>query len=66
MIIAIDGPSGTGKTTIARKLAERLKVQYFDTGATYRAITVFFMARKVNLDDLAEIEKNLKEFTFSF
>ena len=66
MIIAIDGPSGTGKTTIARKLAERLKFQYFDTGATYRAITVFFIARKINLDDLAEIEKNLKEFTFSF
>lgn len=66
MIIAIDGPSGTGKTTIARKLAERLDFNYFDTGASYRAITVFFMDRKVNLDDLAEIEKHLKEFSFSF
>ena len=37
MIITIDGPSGTGKTTIARNVAEKLGLTYFDTGAMYRA-----------------------------
>ena len=36
MVIAIDGPAGTGKSTVAREVARRLKADYFDTGATYR------------------------------
>lgn len=40
MQIAIDGPAGSGKSTIARKLAERLNLDYIDTGAMYRAITL--------------------------
>ena len=39
-IIAIDGPSGAGKTTAARNLAERLDLVYLDTGATFRAIAL--------------------------
>jgi cytidylate kinase len=39
-VVALDGPSGTGKTTVARKLADRLSAGYLDTGAMYRAITV--------------------------
>lgn len=39
MIIAIDGPAGTGKSTIAKTLAKRLGFSHFDTGATYRAVT---------------------------
>jgi cytidylate kinase len=39
MIVAIDGPAGAGKSTVARKLAERLGFQYLDTGAMYRALT---------------------------
>ena len=39
MIIAIDGPAGAGKSTVARRLAERLGVRYLDTGAMYRAVT---------------------------
>src|SRR5213595_1260602 len=39
MIIAIDGPAGAGKSTVARKLAERLGFRYLDTGAMYRALT---------------------------
>jgi len=48
MIIAIDGPAGSGKTTVARLLAERLGISYLDTGATYRALT--YAALKSNLD----------------
>lgn len=65
MIITIDGPSGTGKTTIAKRLAEKLQFHYFDTGATYRAITLFFMRRSANLDDIDSIKRHLKEFSFS-
>jgi cytidylate kinase len=39
MIVAIDGPAGAGKSTVARKLAERLGFRYLDTGAMYRALT---------------------------
>jgi len=39
MIVAIDGPAGAGKSTVARKLAERLRFRYLDTGAMYRALT---------------------------
>src|SRR5258708_38218655 len=39
MIVAIDGPAGSGKSTVARKLAERLGFRYLDTGAMYRALT---------------------------
>lgn len=40
MQIAIDGPAGSGKSTIAKRLAERLNIEYIDTGAMYRAITL--------------------------
>ena len=39
MIVAIDGPAGAGKSTVARRLAERLEFRYLDTGAMYRALT---------------------------
>ena len=40
MIITIDGPAGSGKSTAARRLAERLDIAYLDTGAMYRAVTL--------------------------
>ena len=51
MIIAIDGPAGSGKSTTARRVAARLGVRYLDTGATYRALA--FAARAAGLDDEA-------------
>lgn len=54
-IIAIDGPAGAGKSTIARALAKRLGLEYLDTGAMYRAITFAAMQRKMSLDDTASI-----------
>ncbi|MES1171343.1 MAG: (d)CMP kinase, partial [Actinomycetota bacterium] len=41
VVIAIDGPAGTGKSTVAREVARRLKLAYFDTGATYRVGTLY-------------------------
>lgn len=51
MIITIDGPAGSGKSTIARKLAARLGVAYLDTGAMYRAIAMEALRRNLRLDD---------------
>jgi cytidylate kinase len=51
MIVAIDGPAGAGKSTVARRLAERLGFRYLDTGAMYRALTWLAIERGVDLDD---------------
>ncbi|TML90924.1 MAG: (d)CMP kinase [Actinobacteria bacterium] len=51
MIVAIDGPAGAGKSTVARRLAERLGFRYLDTGAMYRALTWLAMQRGVPLGE---------------
>jgi cytidylate kinase len=51
MIVAIDGPAGAGKSTVARRLAERLGFRYLDTGAMYRAVTWLAVERTVDLED---------------
>src|SRR5262245_61823760 len=51
MIVAIDGPAGAGKSTVARRLAERLGFRYLDTGAMYRALTWLALKRAFDLSD---------------
>lgn len=50
-VIAIDGPAGSGKSTVARALAERLGLGYLDTGAMYRAVTVAALGKGVDVSD---------------
>jgi len=60
MIVAIDGPAGAGKSTVARALAERLGFRYLDTGAMYRALTWLAMRRGLDLsqgDALADLAR---------
>lgn len=54
-VVALDGPSGTGKTTVARRLAQRLGAGYLDTGAMYRAVTLAALRAGVDLADPAAI-----------
>jgi cytidylate kinase len=54
-VVALDGPSGTGKSTVARGLALRLGARYLDTGAMYRAATLAVLRAGVALDDAAAI-----------
>jgi CMP/dCMP kinase len=61
MIVAIDGPAGTGKSTVARLLAERLGFRYLDTGAMYRALTWLALERGVDLDDADELAALARE-----
>ncbi|HET8894172.1 MAG TPA: (d)CMP kinase [Gaiellaceae bacterium] len=61
MIVAIDGPAGAGKSTVARALAERLGFRYLDTGAMYRALTWLAMLKNIDLGDanvLAELAQS--------
>ncbi len=51
MIITIDGPAGAGKTTTARRLAERLGIPYLDTGAMYRVVTLAALSDGIDLAD---------------
>jgi cytidylate kinase len=61
MIVTIDGPAGSGKSTAARKLAARLELPYLDTGAMYRAIAYGAQCRGVDFQD----EQELLEFAVS-
>ena len=57
--IAIDGPAGAGKSSVAREIARRLGIKYLDTGAMYRAITLKMIREKVDLDDPRQVEEVL-------
>ena len=61
MIIAIDGPAGSGKSTVAKILAERLGFLYIDTGAMYRAITLKAIEQKINISDSDLLVKIARE-----
>lgn len=64
MIIAIDGPSGTGKSTVAQRTAQALGFLFFDTGAMYRAFAYFMHKNHASLDDPLEIQQALTAFDF--
>lgn len=55
LIIAIDGPAGSGKSTTARALAMRLKLPYIDTGAMYRALTLEALRRNIPFTDISKL-----------
>jgi len=61
LIIAIDGPSGSGKSSTSRGVAERLGLRYVDTGAMYRAMTWWMLAHGVDVDNPAAIAARCHE-----
>jgi cytidylate kinase len=61
VIVAIDGPAGAGKSTVARALAERLGFRYLDTGAMYRALTWLAMQRSLDLGDAQGLAQLARE-----
>jgi cytidylate kinase len=66
MIVAIDGPAGAGKSTVARRLAERLAFRYLDTGAMYRALTWLAIQRSLDLSDGGRLGRLARENPVAF
>jgi cytidylate kinase len=66
IIVAIDGYSSCGKSTLARQLATRLGYRYIDSGAMYRAITLYFIRENVNIEDSAEVAEALNNIHLTF
>jgi cytidylate kinase len=65
-VIAIDGPAGSGKSTTARLVAQRLNFLYLDTGAMYRAITLKALENGLDINDEEKLEKLTKNSVISF
>ncbi len=60
-VIAIDGPAGSGKSTVARRLAERLDLAYLDTGAMYRAVAFAALRRGLDPEELRPVARMVRE-----
>ena len=65
MIIAIDGPAGAGKSTVAKILAEKLGFLYIDTGAMYRALTLKLLEGHIDLKGTEKVVSMAKETTIA-
>lgn len=57
LVVAIDGPSGSGKSSVSKEVARRLHLAYLDTGAMYRALTWFCVTSGIELSDAAAVEQ---------
>lgn len=65
-IITLDGPSGAGKSTIAKLLAHKLSFKYLDTGAMYRAVTLYIIKHNININDDNEVISALNNLNIRF
>jgi cytidylate kinase len=66
IIIAVDGFSSTGKSTLAKELARELAYGYIDTGAMYRAVTLYFLRNEVDIKDEEAVQLALQNIEISF
>lgn len=66
IVIAIDGWSSCGKSTMARQLAQKLNYIFIDSGAMYRAITLYFLRNNIDVQNDFQVEKALQDIHLSF
>jgi cytidylate kinase len=66
IIIAIDGYSSCGKSTLAKGLAKTLHLAYLDSGAMYRAVTLYFLEKNIDYEDLSAVEAALAHISIHF
>ncbi|BCW54165.1 (d)CMP kinase [Arthrobacter sp. FX8] len=62
LVVAIDGPSGSGKSSVSKEVARRLRLAYLDTGAMYRALTWYCVNQGIDLDDTPAVEQASRDF----
>ncbi len=61
LVVAVDGPSGSGKSSVCREVARRLELRYLDTGAMYRALTWWMLEQGADLDDTDLVARGARE-----
>jgi cytidylate kinase len=66
IIVTIDGWSSCGKSTLAKQLAKKLNYVYVDSGAMYRAITLYFIRNSVDISDIKEVNQAMEEINLEF
>ena len=66
IIVTIDGYSSCGKSTLAKKLASKLHYKYIDSGAMYRAITLYFLRNRIDWNDNAEVDNAISNIELHF
>lgn len=64
--IAVDGYAACGKSTLAKALAQKLGYVYVDSGAMYRAVTLYFLQHNINVEDATDIDKALRNIYIQF
>jgi cytidylate kinase len=64
--IALDGPAGSGKSTVAKRIANKLCIEYLDTGAMYRAVTLYFMRHQISFENQQAVEDALNNIQIDF
>jgi CMP/dCMP kinase len=66
IVIAIDGYSSCGKSTLAKALAKKLHFIYVDSGAMYRAVTLYLIRNNIDINNIKEVEEALKDIHLNF
>lgn len=66
MVLALDGPAGSGKSTTAQAVARRLNITYLDTGAMYRVITLYCLRWRIPVEDIGKLAEVAKSVAISF
>lgn len=66
IVVAIDGYSSCGKSTLAKALAKKLNFIYIDSGAMYRAVTLYFIRNKININNEADVQEALRHIELNF
>lgn len=66
LVIAVDGPAGAGKSTIAKEVAKKLNIEYIDTGAMYRALTLKVVRSNIEMNNIEEILKIMESTSIQF
>lgn len=64
--IAVDGPAGSGKSTVAKAVADKLGITYLDTGAMYRMVTLNLLNDKIDMDNLEAVQRVLDQIKIEF